>query len=70
MKVLYEEKLLEISDLPIGEYLIKSSRFLHPTMPLVDRDGLKERIDELGYMQDKIEVQGPFNFLHLVLGER
>lgn len=65
MMVLHEGRLTEVSDLPDGKYLPKSSRFLHPTAPIVDRDRLVQRIADLGYMNDKVKVEGPFNFLYL-----
>jgi len=70
MKVLYGEELVEIDSLPDGKYLPKSLRFLFPTAPIVKRDNLAERIKELGYKNDKVEVSGPFNFLNLALKER
>jgi len=68
MKVLYQGKLTGINKLPAGEYSIKSSRFQHPTWPVVDRSKLEDRIHFLGYEHDKINVEGPFVCFHLVLG--
>ena len=66
--VLHERKSTKISDLPDGNYLIISSRFLYPTAPIVDRDKLDERITKLGYTDSEVKVEGPFRFLRLTPG--
>ncbi|MDO8740903.1 MAG: hypothetical protein Q7J54_05020 [Candidatus Woesearchaeota archaeon] len=72
MKVLYEGKETEIRELPEGRYMPRLPCYNCATPPLISRDNLGERIRKLGYDKFNInknevvvEVQGPFQYLHI-----
>ena len=64
LKVLHEGKLKHISELEDGKYIPTDRKYLFSTPPIVDKDELQARIEELRY--ENPEVIGPFKHLNLV----